>query len=37
MKLLLPDLLQLVLLAKDVTQVRVDVEALVVAWPAWNN
>ena len=31
MKLLLPDLLRLVLLAEDVTQVGVDVEALVVA------
>ena len=37
MKLLLPDLLRLVLLAEDVTQVGVDVEALVVAWHAWNN
>ena len=31
MKLLLPDLLRLVLLAEDVTQVGVDVEALVCA------
>ena len=37
MKLLLLDLLRLVLLAEDVTQVGVDVEALVVAWHAWNN
>jgi hypothetical protein len=34
---LLPDLLWLVLLTEDVTQVGVDVEALVVAWHAWNN
>ena len=34
---LLPDLLRLVLLAEDVTQVGIDVEALVVAWHAWNN
>ena len=31
MKLLFPDLLWLVLLAKDVTQLGVDVEALVVS------
>ena len=37
MKLLLPDLLRLVLLAEDLTQVGVDVEALVVAWHASNN
>ena len=37
MKLLLPDLLRLVLLAEDVTHAGVDVEALVVAWHAWNN
>ena len=37
MKLLLPDLLRLVLLAEDVTQVGINVGALVVAWHAWNN
>ena len=37
MKLLLSDLLWLVLLAEDVTQVGVDVEDLVVAWHAWNS
>ena len=31
MKLLLPNLLRLILLAEDVTQVGVDVEALVIA------
>ena len=37
MKLSLPDLFRLILLAEDVTQVGVDVETLVVAWHAWNN
>jgi hypothetical protein len=37
MKLLLPDLLRLVLLAEDVTQEGVDVEAFVGAWRTWNN
>ena len=37
MKLLLPDLLRLVLLAEDVTRGGADIEALVVAWNAWNN
>lgn len=37
MKLLIPDLLRLILLAEDVMKEGVDVEALVIAWNAWNN
>ena len=37
MKLVLRGLLYLILLIEDVTQVGVDVEALVVAWHAWSN